>query len=136
MHSSRKTGSTRVDPGPMPRSRNELPRIPGHEVLSVLGPGGMVVVFKARHLRLNRPVAVKMLLAGGYAGPHELAGFRREAESLAELGHANVEQIYEAGDLDGLPFFTMELVEGRDPRREPGGHTAPATPPSESRGGV
>jgi tetratricopeptide (TPR) repeat protein len=92
--------------------RPELPQVPGHEVEAVLGRGGMGVVCKARHVRLNRPVAVKMLLAGAYAGPDELARFRREAQTLAELGHPNVVQIYETGELDGLPYFTMELVEG------------------------
>ena len=90
----------------------DLPRIPGHEVEAVLGRGGMGVVYKAWHLRLNRPVAVKMMLAGGYAGPPELARFLREAETMARLGHPNVVQVYDVGDIDGLPYFTMEYVEG------------------------
>jgi serine/threonine-protein kinase len=106
------SGSTGPDSGSLPRPGIILPKIPGHEVLAVLGRGGMGVVYKARNTRLNRPVAVKMLLAGAFALPRELARFRREAEVLAELGHPNVVQIYEAGDLDGLPYFTMELVEG------------------------
>ena len=89
-----------------------LPEIPGHDVESVLGRGGMGVVYKARHCRLNRPVAVKMMLAGGYAGPPELARFYREAEAVAALGHPNIVQVHEVGDLDGLPYFTMEYVEG------------------------
>ncbi len=91
---------------------SSLPEVPGHDVESVLGRGGMGVVYKARHRRLNRPVAVKMMLAGGYAGPPELARFYREAEALAALGHPNIVQVHEVGDLDGLPYFTMEYVEG------------------------
>src|SRR5260370_34712610 len=49
-----------------------LPKVPGYEVETILGRGGMGIVFRARHLRLNRPVALKMLLGGAYAGPHNL----------------------------------------------------------------
>ncbi len=92
--------------------RGDLPRIPGHEVEAELGRGGMGVVYKAWHLRLKRPVAVKMMLAGGFAGPPELARFLREAETMARLGHPNVVQVYDVGDIEGLPYFTMEYVEG------------------------
>ena len=99
--------------GPAPLNQGkELPSIPGYAVEAVLGRGGMGVVYKARHLRLNRPVALKMLLAGPYAGPHELARFQREAEAVAALKHPNIVQIYDVGDLDGRPYFTMELIEG------------------------
>ncbi|MDG3008402.1 serine/threonine-protein kinase [Paludisphaera mucosa] len=91
---------------------NSTPEIPGHVVESVLGRGGMGVVYKARHLRLNRLVAVKMMLHGGHSGPSELARFHREAEALAAVGHPNIVQIHEVGDLDGLPYFTMEYVAG------------------------
>ena len=87
-------------------------RIPGYEVEALLGRGGMGVVYRARHLRLNRLVALKMLLAGAYAGPHERARFQREAEAVAGLRHANIVQVYDVGDHDGCPYFTMELLEG------------------------
>jgi hypothetical protein len=89
-----------------------LPRVPGYEVEAVLGQGGVGVVFRARDLRLGRPVALKMLLAGVYAGPTALARFQREAEAAAGLCHPNIVQIYEVGDHEGRPYFTMELVEG------------------------
>jgi serine/threonine-protein kinase len=105
-----------LDPGGDPPSfRHDatiLPHIPGYEVESLLGRGGMGVVFRARHLRLNRTVALKMLLAGPYAGPHERARFQREAEAVARLRHPNVVQIHDVGDADGRPYFTMEFVEG------------------------
>ncbi|MDG3005916.1 protein kinase domain-containing protein [Paludisphaera mucosa] len=87
-------------------------RIPGYDVEAVLGRGGMGVVYRARHLRLNRPVALKMMLAGPYAGPHERARFQREAEAVAGLRHANIVHVYDVGDHGGCPYFTMELVEG------------------------
>src|SRR5258705_216393 len=88
----------------------ELPRIRGYEAREVLGRGGMGIVYKAWHLRLQRPVAVKMLLAGAYAQPHELERFLREAETVAGLRHANIVQVHEAGDVDGRPYFAMEFV--------------------------
>jgi serine/threonine-protein kinase len=89
-----------------------LPQVPGYVLEAVLGRGGMGVVYKARHLRLGRAVALKMLLAGAYAGPHELARFQREAEAVAGLRHANIVQLYDVGDHDGQPYFTLEFVEG------------------------
>src|SRR6266700_2203683 len=64
-----------------------LPQVPGYEVEAVVGRGGMGIVFRARHLRLNRLVALKMLLAGAYAAPRERARFQREAEAVARLQH-------------------------------------------------
>jgi hypothetical protein len=96
-----------------PRPENGvLPRITGYAVEAVLGQGGVGVVFRARDLRLGRPVAIKMLLAGAYAGTTELTRFQREAEAVAGLCHPNVVQIYEVGDYEGRPYFTMELVDG------------------------
>jgi tetratricopeptide (TPR) repeat protein len=91
---------------------SELPRIPGYDVGALLGRGGMGVVYKARHLRLNRFVALKMLIAGAYAGPRERARFQLEAESVASLRHANIVQVYDVGEHEGWPYFTMELLEG------------------------
>ncbi|EAQ78519.1 protein kinase domain-containing protein [Blastopirellula marina] len=91
---------------------DELPTIPGYEVQEVLGRGGMGIVYKARQVNLNRPVALKMLLTGAYASRVEILRFIREAESVAALHHANVTQIYDVGEVDGLPYFTMEYVSG------------------------
>ena len=89
-----------------------LPEIPGYDVEALLGRGGMGVVYKARHRRLNRPVALKMLIAGAHAGPTERARFQREAEAVASLHHANIVAVYDVGDHEGCPYFTMELLEG------------------------
>ena len=89
-----------------------LPEVPGYELLSVLGRGGMGIVYKARHVRLNRLVALKMILGADYVDAESLARFQREAEAVAKLQHPNIVQIYEIGDRDGLPFFSLEFVEG------------------------
>jgi formylglycine-generating enzyme required for sulfatase activity/tRNA A-37 threonylcarbamoyl transferase component Bud32 len=96
----------------MPPEELPLPQVPGYEVESVLGCGGMGVVYRARHLRLGRHVALKMTLAGTYAGLDERERFRREAEAVAALRHPNLVQVYDAGDWAGRPYFTMELIEG------------------------
>ena len=90
----------------------ELPRIPGYEVKEILGHGGMGVVYKARHLRLNRPVALKMLLTGAYASPEYRERFLREGEVVAGLRHPNIVQVHDMGQQNGQPYFTMEFVEG------------------------
>ena len=92
----------------------------------MLGRGGMGVVYRAWDRRLNRPVALKMLLAGAYARPEELERFRREAEAEAGLRHANIVQIYDVGDLDGRPYFTMEFVEGGSLAQKLSGAPLPA----------
>ena len=93
-------------------STSQLPKIEGYDVQSILGFGGMGVVYTARHLKLNRIVALKMLLAGPYASPKEVARFVRESQAVACLQHPNIVQVYDVGDLAGRPYFTMELVEG------------------------
>src|SRR3954469_22050331 len=95
-----------------PQEEVTLPAVPGYEVEAVLGHGGMGVVFRARHLRLNRLVALKMALAGAYAGPHERERFQREAEAVAALRHPHVVQVHDVGEAGGRPYFTMEYVEG------------------------
>jgi serine/threonine-protein kinase len=100
-----------AEAGDTPASK-ERPLVPGYEVLGELGRGGMGVVYKARHSQLNRVVALKMILAGGHAGEHELARFRTEAEAVARLQHPNVVQIYEVGEADGKQFFALEYCAG------------------------
>jgi tetratricopeptide (TPR) repeat protein/predicted Ser/Thr protein kinase len=89
-----------------------LPRIPGYEVEAVLGRGGMGVVFRARQLSLNRLVALKISLADLYTSRRDRERFQREAEVVAKLHHPNIVQIYDVGEIDGRPYFTMELMEG------------------------
>jgi serine/threonine-protein kinase len=97
----------------------------GYEVLSVLGRGAMGVVYKARQKGLNRMVALKMILAGDHAGENEMARFRTEAEAVAQIQHPNIVQIYEVGEEAGLPFFSLEYVEGGSLDRKLAGNPQP-----------
>jgi hypothetical protein len=105
-------------PYPPPAARTsatagaDWPTIGGYEVLGVLGSGGMGRVYKARQTSLQRLVALKVILAGEQAGADEVARFRAEARAIARLQHPNIIQIYEVGEQDGHPFFSLELVEG------------------------
>jgi serine/threonine-protein kinase len=72
----------------------------------------MGVVYKARDVRLHRIVAIKMIVAGGYAGYEERTRFLTEARAVARFNHPNIIQIYEVGEHEGLPFFAMEFCDG------------------------
>jgi serine/threonine-protein kinase len=86
--------------------------VAGYEILGILGRGAMGVVYKARQRGLNRLVALKMILAGSHAAASEQHRFRIEAQAVARLQHPNIVQIYEIGEEEGRPFFSLEFVDG------------------------
>ncbi len=85
----------------------------GYKVLGELGRGGMAIVYKARQLRLDRLVALKMVLPGAHATLDERDRFCREAEAIAKLDHPNIVQIYEIGEHEEQPFLALELITGQ-----------------------
>jgi serine/threonine-protein kinase len=121
-------GQTDGPAGPVPSEQSTLPpatavlpaderplaseEVPGYELLGELGRGGMGVVYKARDVRLDRVVALKMILSGAHAGAADLQRFDAEARAVARLRHASIIQIYEIGEVDGRPYLSLEFAEG------------------------
>jgi WD40 repeat protein len=89
-----------------------LPVVPGYTILSVLGRGGMGVVYKAEQTALHRLVALKMILHGDHVSADERRRFQAEAEAIARLQHANIVQVHEVGEHNGLPYFSLEFCSG------------------------
>jgi serine/threonine-protein kinase len=99
--------------------------VPGYEIIEEIGRGGMGVVYKARHVRLNRLVALKMILAGAHASGDQIARFQIEARAVAQIQHPGIVQIHEDGDHDGLPYFSLEFVPGGSLAQSIGGKPQP-----------
>lgn len=87
-------------------------RLNGFLLVSLLGKGGMGAVYQGQDERLNRPVAVKVLLRSLSEDPKFIETFKREAQAVAALNHPNIVQIYAFGEEKGQQYMVMELLSG------------------------
>ena len=94
----------------MPLSPHQV--IDQYEILALLGAGGMGEVYRARDMRLNRDVAIKVLPGFSSTDPNRLRRFELEARAAAALNHPNILAVYQMGALDGAPYLVSELLEG------------------------
>jgi serine/threonine protein kinase len=101
-------GEAKSQPGEDPTGR----RLGDFEVVREIGRGGMGIVYEARQVSLNRPVALKVLSGGLGLTPKAVQRFRREAEAAAKLHHTNIVPVYATGEENGTHFYAMELIDG------------------------
>jgi eukaryotic-like serine/threonine-protein kinase len=87
-------------------------RLGSSQIVDAIGSGGMGEVYRARDIRLNRDVAIKIVLPAVASDPERVARFSREAQLLASLNHPNIAQVYGIEDDAGVLALIMELVEG------------------------
>ena len=120
----RSDGSGRNPPDLMDAPR--YPEIEGYEVLSEIGRGAAAVVYRARHVCLNRLVALKMIHTAPRLTQEVRQRFYVEARAIARLHHPNIVQVYDVGEQAGCPFLSLELVEGNTLSRWLGGKPRPA----------
>jgi WD40 repeat protein len=101
-------------------------RVGDYDILRELGQGGMGVVHQARHVTLQRVVALKMMRGGGLASTGDRDRFHAEARAVARLQHRHIVQLFDSGEYEGRPYFTMEFVDGQSLDKRLGGKPLPA----------
>ncbi len=109
----------------------DRPGIPGYELLEEIGRGGMGVVYRARQIKLNRIVALKMILSGAHACADEIARFRAEAEAIGRLTHPNIVQVHEVDEYQGTAYLSLEYVDGGTLAGKLAGTPQPPRPAAE-----
>jgi tetratricopeptide (TPR) repeat protein/tRNA A-37 threonylcarbamoyl transferase component Bud32 len=95
-----------------PKAKSPGTRFGDYELLEPIAKGGMGIVYKARQRKLNRIVAIKMILAGQFADQGDIDRFYVEAEAAAALSHPNIVAIHEVGEVNGQHFFSMDYIDG------------------------
>ena len=106
-------GRTNTPARPKAKNRRGPQMIGPYQVLEEISRGGMGIVYKALDLKLQRQVAIKVLLAGEGASEEDIKRFQREGQASARLQHPNIVQIHAVGDYEGKPYFVMDFVEGQ-----------------------
>ena len=91
-----------------------LPQIPNYEIIEEIDRGGMGIVYRARQLRPERIVAIKMMKMGAFSSAREMQRFLNEANAASQMDHAAVVPIYEAGEFQGEPFISIEVHRWRN----------------------
>ncbi len=89
------------------------PRVGPYEILDEVGRGGMGIVYRARHVELDREVALKVLRDSDLASLTDIDRFRNEAQAAARLAHPHIVRVHDVGDFEGRPYIAMEFIAGR-----------------------
>ena len=111
------TGQPQAGAGEIPALEQLAPIFPQYEMLELIGRGGMGCVFRARHRRLDREVALKLLPEKLARDPLFAERFTREARALARLNHPNIVAVYDFGHAGGYYYLAMEYVDGMNLRQ-------------------